>query len=645
MSIKKSVRFILTDVLPFELPIIFDNKDFAEYLSLNFEKIRNLSFGKMLKQLSLPYDYNIIKDNKNVRRISLMNPLSQIQSSYFIDKYDQNLLSFFNVYGRHSLRVPIGISKTRFNKKEKEKYQIKIEENTNLYSIELSEAEENIEVNNESYFKYDKFNRIHKFEDDRHIKTFEERFKYLLKTDIENCFNSIYTHSISWAYYGDKDFAKSSMGTIGFDSRFDTLMQKSNYSETNGILIGSNLSRIFAEVILTRIDTNIVKSIVEECGLREEKDFKYFRYVDDIYIFLNNRNLEEKFLNIVNDKLSEFKLRRNKEKTFVEERPFMFNKKWRIETNKMLNYVKDYLNNLNTGEPIIKQSFNMANFHTMVKNVVKNNPKDKIRISNFLISSFLNIIRSDIILKKEMEKLKEIKIGFYLNIIEISLYIVSLNISFSNVNYLFQIIMMVHQNFSSSWDYEKQNKFNDLLLKVERIIEVNYTKVEISNLVILLKYLEHDINSDTIKNILNELDDGLSKLFVLISIAFYTLGKNEYKERINNIVNKRIDEYINSSYYPGYIENNNRIYNESKNSTLKSKEYYFFNAFYHYPDINNENKSSIGKMIYSKTKNPDNIIYYLENYKGSFINWKQTKEKSIKEFILNRTNIFEYDNN
>src|SRR5690554_7274138 len=90
MSIKKSVRFILTDVLPFELPIIFDNKDFAEYLSLNFEKIRNLSFGKMLKQLSLPYDYNIIKDNKNVRRISLMNPLSQIQSSYFIDKYDRS---------------------------------------------------------------------------------------------------------------------------------------------------------------------------------------------------------------------------------------------------------------------------------------------------------------------------------------------------------------------------------------------------------------------------------------------------------------------------------------------------------------------------------------------------------------------------
>ena len=44
-------------------------------------------------------------------------------------------------------------------------------------------------------------------------------------------------------------------------------MQRSNYNETNGIIIGWEISRIFSEVILQEIDRKVI-SLLEEKNLR-----------------------------------------------------------------------------------------------------------------------------------------------------------------------------------------------------------------------------------------------------------------------------------------------------------------------------------------------------------------------------------------
>ena len=101
-------------------------------------------------------------------------------------------------------------------------------------------------------------------------------YRYKLKLDISNCFNSIYTHSTTWACTGKKEAKLIFSGKIKSNKAYDIgykideLNRRMNGNQTNGILTGPFTSRICSELILSYID-----------GLLEEEDFKFTRYVDD----------------------------------------------------------------------------------------------------------------------------------------------------------------------------------------------------------------------------------------------------------------------------------------------------------------------------------------------------------------------------
>ena len=107
----------------------------------------------------------------------------------------------------------------------------------------------------------------------------------MMKMDILNCFNNIYTHSVDWAYLGSKEIAKANINNSErFSYIIDELMQYMNYRETNGILIGPEFSRLFAEIILTRID-NLIYSDLKKMGINYKKEYEIARFLDDIFIF------------------------------------------------------------------------------------------------------------------------------------------------------------------------------------------------------------------------------------------------------------------------------------------------------------------------------------------------------------------------
>ena len=91
-------------------------------------------------------------------------------------------------------------------------------------------------------------------------------------------------------------------------------MQKLNYNETNGIVIGPEFSRVFAELILQKIDEN-AKIKLENENLYSKKDFEIFRYVDDYFVFYNDEPAKEKILTAFRLSLREFKLYLNEAKT------------------------------------------------------------------------------------------------------------------------------------------------------------------------------------------------------------------------------------------------------------------------------------------------------------------------------------------
>lgn len=100
---------------------------------------------------------------------------------------------------------------------------------------------------------------------------------WLVKTDITRFYPSIYTHSIPWAAYG-KEQVKKHIGYYkgSLADRLDLLVRSCNRNQTIGIPIGPETSRIIAEVISARVDSefkNVFNELPESSVDRLQDDW------------------------------------------------------------------------------------------------------------------------------------------------------------------------------------------------------------------------------------------------------------------------------------------------------------------------------------------------------------------------------------
>lgn len=303
-------RCILSDTLPYETPIIFSNIGLYNYLTT--AQIRSftdqlLGIGSKIG-FTKPYNYNIKHKPTRDRLISIMHPSVQIRIADFYDQYSKIVL-YLCSKSPLSLRAPSEVA-TKFHTKP-------------FPSIDTANPDQLEDETASTYFVNKKYNFIYKFFTSYDFFNLEKKYLSYSTIDIQNCFPSIYTHSIAWAVKG-KDFSKRNIHAKTFESIIDDIAQQSNYRETHGILVGSEFSRIFAEIILQRIDCNIVQI------LREEKiflDVQYSikRYVDDYFIFFNDIDVNKKVTTTIINELSQYKLFINEAKTSSFSRPFITN--------------------------------------------------------------------------------------------------------------------------------------------------------------------------------------------------------------------------------------------------------------------------------------------------------------------------------
>jgi hypothetical protein len=135
------------------------------------------------------------------------------------------------------------------------------------------------------------------------------KYNFIIRTDITNFYNSIYTHSISWALHGrDVALKDSSLDLLG--NKIDKLIQYANDRKTNGIPVGSALSDIISEIILTKVDKDVSLKL-------SEIDFIGTRFKDDYRILCNNEDDAKKILKILSDTLIEYNLTINEHKTKI----------------------------------------------------------------------------------------------------------------------------------------------------------------------------------------------------------------------------------------------------------------------------------------------------------------------------------------
>ena len=141
------------------------------------------------------------------------------------------------------------------------------------------------------------------------------KYKYILHTDITDCYSSIYTHSISWAIHG-KTVAKKKenrKNKLFIGVVIDQHLQDMNYAQTNGIPQGSTLMDFIAEIVLGYVDLKLSEKI----KTLPIQDYHILRYRDDYRIFSNNSFEADQITKCLSEILSGLGLKLSAEKTIA----------------------------------------------------------------------------------------------------------------------------------------------------------------------------------------------------------------------------------------------------------------------------------------------------------------------------------------
>jgi hypothetical protein len=306
---KSKGLMLLTDVLPYELPIYFTNERLFNYANNSTKKstLVDSLFRQSEQALLQPYGFRINKVDGRSRRLSLMHPAAQIHYCDFYQKYDRYICQLCT-RSNYSLRHPYRMASKFYDSRYVDDKRV------DASLAELHEtgfiAETKFAT---TYFSYRRYNQIYRFFDSSEFVRLEQESACLLRLDISKCFESIYTHSIAWAVRG-KDFSKSNKGSSFFESDFDNVTQSANWRETNGILVGPETSRIFAEIILQAADVAIEKRMNSGISIR--------RYVDDYFVFAKDRSSLDMAETIIREELEKYNLHLNDSKRDITDRPF-----------------------------------------------------------------------------------------------------------------------------------------------------------------------------------------------------------------------------------------------------------------------------------------------------------------------------------
>lgn len=311
-------RAILTETLPYEVPMLFSNEGL--YLAAKdglIEKLKSEHGLDIFKsQPTIPYKYKIRKNSFESRGLAIMHPAQQLETGIFYSQYDHLIVGLCQ-RSPFSLRAPASIAS----------YYVERSRATGNASAEDIQIEtdgfEAVPNTGTSYFAYKKFPFLFRFYDSLEFLRLEKKFKLLTMMDISDCFNRIYTHTIAWAVK-NKGHAKRNKSQNSFENRFDKLIQNANHGETAGIIIGPEISRIFAEIILQQIDLDIVNRCTK-LGLRLDIDYSIRRYVDDYFIYTTQLSVQDTLKKLIPDALSEYKLAINHAKTTDTVRPYITN--------------------------------------------------------------------------------------------------------------------------------------------------------------------------------------------------------------------------------------------------------------------------------------------------------------------------------
>lgn len=622
-------RVLLTELLPYEVPMLFSNEGFYKLVSSGqystfFDRILELSkAGGDGRKYGIPFNYEIRKNIEgDTRTLSVIHPYCQFYFIELYEKYDSlilHLCSKSHISLRRISKVAKFFYSPDFVYSEDKHKNAELEVEPDILSVESQYLK--------SYFTYYPIDLIYKFYDRNEFQRLEQRFNYLMEFDISKCFYHIYTHSVTWAVK-DKESAKRNAREISFENSFDKLMQLANYNETNGIVVGPEISRIFAEIILQQVDLNVSKRLEEY--YKYGVDYEVRRYVDDYFVFSNDPKILETVKKEFQKELGFYKLYLNPTKSDIKTPPFITNVTvGKRELQALLLSLYESLFEIKEIKTLGAEKVEQVKVLTRIRRpnsisqkfikdfqcIVKRNNLTYDILSKDIIRFFKTKF-SKILKEGELEKDKEVVENLFITLFDILFYAYSLNINSNTTFKLAQIIVLACKYLEKQKAdlkhtiYSKISKEVDFVLtNFHRKSKTSETNIEILNLILALKKLDdsYGLSVKKLKEIFGiDKVDGFKRLnyFHIITLLYYIENKAVYSDLKKE------------------IENNVEIrFSEDEDPFSKSELTMLFFDYINCPFVDDRSKRKIMQSSGYATSNLADRIKEITNQEIWFMNW------------------------
>jgi hypothetical protein len=145
--------------------------------------------------------------------------------------------------------------------------------------------------------------------------------KYILKSDIDGFYPSVYTHSIPWAIHTKPAAKANRKPNALLGNQIDRCLQYAQDQQTKGIPISPDTSLVIAEILLGRADVELAK-LIQVIG---------FRSYDDHELGFRSHADAENGLAALQGVLAEYELQINTSKTKIIELPAYLDPPWGTE--------------------------------------------------------------------------------------------------------------------------------------------------------------------------------------------------------------------------------------------------------------------------------------------------------------------------
>lgn len=556
-------RILLTETIPYEVPFIISNEGFYSHCqsyenSKNYrKKVFNLIIDRNEDKYTIPLKYKIRKNIESLRELSLIHPFSQWKFIKFYSNYSE-IICYYCSRSKATLRSPVKVGSSFYYKNSSENIN-KLRKET----VDTTDFD-NLVKHSSSYFSYSEINKLYKFFDSETFLNLEKKYSSMWFLDILKCFDNIYTHAISWAVKSKKFAKENVLIKSCFDQEFDKLMQRSNYNETNGIAIGPEVSRIFAEIIFQDIDLSIINSLVKVKNIKYGREYVFRRYVDDIFVFATNDKIAKIVTDEVADQLSKYNLYINENKIERYSRPFVTKKSASIlEVSKEINlFLEKFTIRQKKDDEhlIIPKKINRLNklkrnFINNIKSICYITTCDYSLVSNYIIASLfnriINIIDSYSKEENSDEEFPAIYKDAFLLVLETIFFFYSVNPSVSSSYSLGKSIIFSYKFFEeeiSKYELTLKQRILELAIKLlkQDNIDINFSAQDFREGLVPLEKLNvilsiSELGEDYLLplNFIDDLfkfDKSEPSYFELMSCLFYIKNNVEYNSLKDKII-------------------------------------------------------------------------------------------------------------